>query len=84
MKLLNNKAKYSKCCKHKVILMGDSHLRGSAAKMIASLDARFDVCGVKPGSITGSLTFKRRIKSHLPFAVIIRSSQYFPRFQDKG
>jgi hypothetical protein len=30
------------------------------------------------------LTFKRRIKSHLPFAGIIRSSPYSPRFQDKG
>jgi len=41
---LLNKAKYSKCCKHKVLLMGDSHMRGCAARMIASLDARFDVC----------------------------------------
>ena len=32
----------------------------------------------------GILTFKRRIKSHLPFAGIIRSSPYSPRFQDKG
>jgi len=31
-----------------------------------------------------SLTFKRRIKSHLPFAGIIRSSPYSPSFQDKG
>ena len=30
------------------------------------------------------LTFERRIKSHLPFAGIIRSSPYSPRFQDKG
>ena len=30
------------------------------------------------------LTFKRRIKSHLPSAGIIRSSPYSPRFQDKG
>ena len=30
------------------------------------------------------LTFKRRIKSHLPFSGIIRSSPYSPRFQDKG
>jgi len=32
----------------------------------------------------GCLNFKRRIKSHLPFAGIIRSSPYSPRFQDKG
>ena len=30
-----------------------------------------------------TLTFKRRIKSHLPFADIIRSSPYSPRFQDR-
>ena len=30
------------------------------------------------------LTFKRRIKSHLPFAGIIKSSPYSPRFQDNG
>ena len=30
------------------------------------------------------LTFKRRIKSQLPFAGIIRSSPYSPRFQDKA
>ena len=32
----------------------------------------------------GELTFKRRIKSRLPFAGIIRSSPYSTRFQDKG
>ena len=31
-----------------------------------------------------TLTFRRRIKSHLPFAGIIRSSPYSTRFQDKG
>ena len=31
-----------------------------------------------------ALTFKRQIKSRLPFAGIIRSSPYAPRFQDKG
>jgi hypothetical protein len=36
--------------------MGDSHVRECAAKMIASLDALFEVCGVvKPGSVAGSL-----------------------------
>jgi len=30
------------------------------------------------------LNFKRRIKSLLPFAGIVRSSQYSPRFQVKG
>jgi hypothetical protein len=37
-------------------VVGDSHLRGCAAKIIAPLDTRFDVCGVvKPGSNTESL-----------------------------
>jgi hypothetical protein len=31
-----------------------------------------------------NLTFKRQIKSRLPFADVIRSSPYSPRFQDKG
>jgi predicted phosphodiesterase len=56
VKVLDNKAKYSKCAKHKILVMGDSHLRGCAAKMIASLDTHFNVCGiVKPGSNTESL-----------------------------
>jgi len=56
VKVLNIKAKYSNCSKHKVLVMGDRHLRRCAAKMIASLDTRFDVCGVvKPGSNTKSL-----------------------------
>ena len=56
VKVLHNKAKYSKCSKHKILVMGDSHLRGCTAKMIASLDPRFSVCGIaKPGSNTGSL-----------------------------
>jgi hypothetical protein len=39
-----------------ILVMGDSHLRGCAVKMITSLDTRFDVCGiVKPGSNTESL-----------------------------
>jgi hypothetical protein len=37
-------------------VIGDIHLRGCAAKIIASLDTRFDVCGVvKPGSNSESL-----------------------------
>jgi len=35
-------------------------------------------------TLDGTLTFKRRIKSNLPFAGIIRSSPYSPRFQDNG
>ena len=40
---------------------------------------------VKYCSLTrGALTFKRRIKSHLPFAGVVRSSPYSPCFRDKG
>ena len=34
--------------------------------------------------LANTITFQRRIKSHLPFAGIIRSSPYSPRFQDNG
>ena len=36
------------------------------------------------GQNAGLLTFKRRIKSHRPFAGIIRSSPYSTSFQDKS
>jgi len=56
VEVINNRAKYTKCSKHKVLLMGDSHMRGGAARLIASLDTCFEVCGlVKLGSTTGSL-----------------------------
>jgi len=56
VEVINNRAKYIKCSKHKLLLMGDSHMRGSAARLIASLDTCFDVCGVvKLGSTNGSL-----------------------------
>ena len=41
-------------------------------------------CALKYANRPLGLNFKRRIKSHLPFAGIIRSSPYSPRFQDKG
>ena len=40
VKLLNNKAKSSKCCKHKFLLIGDSHMRGCAARMIGDSHMR--------------------------------------------
>ena len=39
---------------------------------------------ILPWPVLSILTFKRRIKSHLPFAGIIRSSPYSPRFQNNG
>ena len=57
VEVTKSRTKYSKCSKHKVLLTGDSHMRGGTANLSASLDARFDVYGaVKPGSDTGSLT----------------------------
>jgi hypothetical protein len=57
VKLLENKAKYLEDRKHKVLMIGDSHVRGCAASMVASLDERFEVCGVvKPGSLTESIS----------------------------
>jgi hypothetical protein len=41
-KLFEIKAKYLECCKYKVLIKGDSHMRGRASRMTASLDARFD------------------------------------------
>jgi len=38
VKVLENKGKYSKCAKHNILVMDDSHLRGCATKMITSLD----------------------------------------------
>jgi hypothetical protein len=56
IKVLNTKAKYTKSTKHKVLLIGDSHIRGSAASLIASLDSCFEMCSVvKPGSNTETL-----------------------------
>jgi trans-2-enoyl-CoA reductase len=56
IKVLNAKVKYTKSKKHKVLLIGDSHIRGSAASLIVSLGSRFEVCGVvKPGSNTETL-----------------------------
>jgi hypothetical protein len=56
MKILQNKTKYLKSDKHKILIIGDSHARGCAARMITSLDTRFEACGViNPGSSTESL-----------------------------
>lgn len=32
VEVINNRAKYTKCSEHKVLLMGDSHIRGGAAR----------------------------------------------------
>ena len=46
------------------------------------LPSAFDI--PRDSNLIWPLTFKRRIKSRLPFAGIIRSSPYSTRFQDKG
>jgi hypothetical protein len=57
VKMLENKAKYPGGHKHKILIIADSHMRGCAVKMSASLDARFEVRGViKPGSCTESIS----------------------------
>jgi hypothetical protein len=43
-----------------------------------------NVGNIVAGNNAAILTFKRRIKYHLPLEGIIRSSPYSPRFQDKG
>ena len=46
--------------------------------------ARMGINSALQAGHSDPLNFKRRIKSRLPFAGIIRSSPYSPRFQDKG
>jgi len=48
------------------------------------LDLTPQKTGQKKWYTRGSLTFTRRIKSHLSFAGIIRRLLYSTRFQDKG
>jgi hypothetical protein len=65
-KLLKIKDKYQEHCKHKVLIIGDSYVRGCATEMIASLDTRFDVYGVViPGFDTGllSVTMKKEVSN---------------------
>ena len=50
-KLLVNKKRFSNCRKHKVLLVGDSHLRGCAAHMKVFSNDQFEVLGhIKPGA----------------------------------
>jgi hypothetical protein len=52
-----NKAKDIGDLKHKILISRDSHVRGCAGRMSASMDARFEVCGVvKPGCCTDSIS----------------------------
>jgi hypothetical protein len=51
MKLLIKKNSFSNCHKHKVLLLGNSHIRGCAANMKTFLNEQFEIFGiVKPGS----------------------------------
>jgi hypothetical protein len=55
-KLIVNKQKFSNCSKHKVLLIGDSQLRGFAAYMKAFLNDQFEVLAyVKPGASSKSV-----------------------------
>jgi hypothetical protein len=64
-KLFETKAKYLEYCEHEALIVGDSHIRGCASRMTASLDTHFDVCGVvKPGSDTGTLMTTMKDEMH--------------------
>jgi hypothetical protein len=57
LKLINKRTNCVKHSKHEVILIGDSHLKGCASRVISSLDTRFNVCAfLKPGSSSQTLT----------------------------
>jgi hypothetical protein len=57
MEMNVNKTKDIRGLKHKILIIGDSHVRGYAGIMSASMDACFKVCGViKPGSCTDSIS----------------------------
>jgi hypothetical protein len=58
VKMQENKVKEIRGLKHKILIIGDSHVRDFAGLMSASLDAHFEVCGVvKLGSCTsGTMT----------------------------
>jgi hypothetical protein len=52
-----NKAKDIGGLKHKILIIGGSHVRRCAGRMSASMNARFEVCGViKLGSCTDSIS----------------------------
>ena len=56
VQLINKRTNYAKHGKHEVILIGDSHLKGCASRLISSLDTRFNVCAfLKPGSCSQTL-----------------------------
>jgi lysophospholipase L1-like esterase len=55
-KLLTKKKEYTDTRKHKVLLIGDSHLRGCAANMKLNLSDNFEICGyVNPGAASKSV-----------------------------
>jgi hypothetical protein len=82
-KLLKNKDKYQECRKHKVLIIGDSYVRGCATEMIASLDARIDVYGVViPEFDTGLLSENEEGSEQSPthnFLVISSGPNYIVR-----
>jgi hypothetical protein len=64
VRLINKRTNYAKYCKHRVMIIGDSHLKGCASRVISSLDTRFNVCAfLKPGS--SSLTLMETTKSDI-------------------
>ncbi|XP_023724354.1 uncharacterized protein LOC111873669 isoform X2 [Cryptotermes secundus] len=57
VKMSENKTKDTRGLKHKILTIGESHVRGCAVRMFTSMDDRFEVCGiVMPGSCTNALS----------------------------
>jgi hypothetical protein len=54
--VLDNKTSFPKCSKHKVLLMGDSHLKGYSENIKYYLNDQFQVSGfIKPGAETKTI-----------------------------
>ena len=52
------------CNKHKILIIGDSHVRGLAEKISNHLDDSFDVCGItKPNADIESITSPIHLKT---------------------
>jgi len=50
-------------CTHKVKIIGDSHLKGSAARINQHLNTKFEVCSfIKPGACTNQIVHSQKIE----------------------
>jgi hypothetical protein len=79
--LIANKKRFSNCCERKVLLVGDSHLRGCATYMKVFLNHQFEVFGyVKPGasskSVMGTVQSDIRKLTMDDFLIVCSGSNY--------